>query len=125
MIEELVSRLIKQGHILQDINILITEAALHFEKKMPYKITFINKSKKSIKLPKNILFYHTEFHPRGLPKSLIQRCFTKSLKKLNLYDQLVVCYKCPTNIQNLLIPSKLRNTPGLNISDIIGKLKKQ
>ena len=122
MITKFVQRLRKRGHRLSIIKSLITEAALHFERKMCGKKTYI-KPKSLTTKPENVLFYKAQFHPRGVPRSYIHQAFKVSLKKLKLYDRLTICYSRPPNIRDLLIPSKLRDFPGNNTSDVAREFK--
>ena len=85
MIKKFAICLTKRGFPLKDIKLIITEAALHFEKKMPFCKQFIS-PKSATNMSTQNLYFHAQFHPKGVKRSLIHRCFTKSLNKLDLYD---------------------------------------
>jgi hypothetical protein len=123
MIRTFVTRLRKRNHSLYFIKNTITDAAHHFQTKMPNGKIFKNPKKKFQKTfgDQISLYYHAEYHPRGVNKSLIQRAFKATVDKLGIYNKMIVCYNRPKNIRDHLMPSKLPNVPGSNPSDLFNR----
>jgi hypothetical protein len=57
------------------------------------------------------LFFHQEFHPRGLPRESIRRAYDTLCAKHSGFDKLILAYKRPKNLRDALIPSRLQGLP--------------
>lgn len=57
------------------------------------------------------LFFHQEFHPRGLPRERIRRAYDTLCAKHSGFDKLILAYKRPKNLRDALIPSRLLGLP--------------
>ena len=123
MIQTFVTRLRKRNHSLYYIKNTITDTAHHFQIKISNEKIFKNPKKKFQKTCgyQIILYYHAEFHSRGVNKSLIQREFKATVDKLGIFDKMIVFYNRPKNILDHLMPSKLPNVPGSNPSDLFNR----
>jgi hypothetical protein len=49
----------------------------------------------------NHLFFHANFHPRGIPRHMIGQLHDRTLIKMKLFDDFIVAYHRPNNLQDL------------------------
>jgi hypothetical protein len=57
------------------------------------------------------LFFHQEFHPRGLPRESVRRAYETLCAKNSGFSKFILAYKRPRNLRDALIPSRLKGLP--------------
>ena len=115
-------RLLKRGYNSDEItkNIILTSENLQL--KMSNKRIFIKQNSNTKKSStNNKIFYHRVYHPKDITNATIQRIYHQCFKNLPDFQNLTICNSRPRNLQDILIPSKLRNIPLQNPSDILKK----
>lgn len=104
-------RLHRRGYTKNFIFFSILEASKYLQKKYKNSKKIKRKHKETYKDEENnTLFFHREFHPRGIPNYAIQDAYQRSIGKLCLFKQMTVCNSRPKNIRDILMPSKLNNS---------------
>ena len=104
-------RLHRRGYTKNFILFNILEASKHLQKKYNNSKKIIRKSKENNKDEENnTLFYHREFHPRGISNHAIQDAYQRSIGKLCLFNKMTICNSRPKNIRDVLMPSKLNTS---------------
>ena len=67
----------------------------------------------------NSLFYHAEYHPRGVPRRDIRAAYNATLAGHDNFKRLVVAYRRPRNLRDALMRTKLQEPPGHRVSDTL------
>ena len=101
--------LIDRGHDSNHIKTLFLEAAHKLDNPRPRRIT-----KPDTKIDQ--LFFHQQYHPQGLPKSLIRSAYKRFLGTHSGFKRLTIAYSRPKNLRDALMPSRLHTEDGANVS---------
>ena len=100
-------RLYRRGYTKNFILFNILEASKYLQKKYNNSKKIIRKTKENNKDEENnTLFYHREFHPRGITNHTIQDAFQRIIGKLCLFNKMTIYNSRPKNIRDVLMPSK-------------------
>ena len=122
MITTFTKRLLARGHELEVVQKLIKEASQYILSIMPSHKIYVRNKKQMQNNISDTIYFHAEYHSHGVPRKLLQRAFRSTIKKLGRYNKIMVCYRRPTNILDLLIPSTLRDIEQSKPSDYIQKI---
>lgn len=111
----LFQRLINVGYNPTKLHQVFTKAAMKIQQRQKYTYSTNNQPTEKIK-PNQRLFLHSTFHPKDVSRRMIQMIYKRTCGPV-LYDlldikQLTIAYHRPTNLRDLLMPSKLRECPG-------------
>ena len=109
---EFAEHLVDRGHDRDNVEALFREAAATFDA-ANYTA---NHSKEDTR---HTLFFHGEYHPRGVPKNTARRIYNDTLQGHDNYSRLVIAYRRPRNLRDALMRTKLDEPPGARISDLI------
>ena len=115
--------LLKRGYSSDEIRKNIILASEKLQLKMGNKRIFIKKPKHTQKSStKNKIFYHFIYHPKDSTNTTIQQIYHQCFKNLPDFQNLSIHNSRPRNLQDILIPSKLRNIPLQYPSDRLQKI---
>ena len=114
-------KLRERGHDPAILSDLFQKASSQFATKNGNAKRFI-KSGQSVHHNKRTLYFHQQFHPRGVRRHLLHEAYHASIGLLHFYDRQIVCYSRPKNLRDLIVPSTLSDVPGHNPSTIVGQL---
>ena len=122
-----VDRLVARGYNIETLSPLFQEAAeliiskqdLHAHTDLP---TLIDRNLDT-KAERETLYFHVEYHPRGISRRLIRSLYSTYLEKHSGFKKMIVCYSRPKNLRDKLIKTALPNTPGYNPLDILHSIK--
>jgi hypothetical protein len=70
-------------------------------------------------VPDDTLFFHTEYHPRGVSRHDIHRAFSDTLTGHCSFDRFVIAYSRPWNLRDALTQMKLLEPQGFCTSDFL------
>jgi hypothetical protein len=70
-------------------------------------------------VPDDTLFFHTEYHPRGVSRRDIRRAFSDTLAGHCGFDRFVIAYSRPRNLRDALTRTKLLEPEGFRTSDFL------
>ena len=114
--------LLKRGYNSDEITKNMILASENLQLKMGNKRIFIKQNSNTKKSStNNKIFYHRVYHPKDITNATIQQIYHQCFKNLPDFQNLTICNSRPRNLQDILIPSKLRNIPLQNPSDILKK----
>ena len=129
MVRKFFRRLLWRGYNLKELTTSFQEASAYLEGKHNSRRIFVSaatKRKRKNKEPEakdnddnTDLYYHAEYHPRGVPRRDIQQAYTDTLRKTGLFKRQIVAFSRPKNIGDLLSPSDLPERTGNNPSNYL------
>jgi hypothetical protein len=70
-------------------------------------------------VPDDTLFFHTEYHSRGVSRRDIRRAFSDTLAGHCGFDWFVIAYSRPRNLRDALTRTKLSEPQGFRTSDFL------
>lgn len=111
-------RLIARGHSPATVQELFMEAAKAIDRNSQRDTATATKAN-----PLNTLFFHWEFHPRGLQRQAIREAYNET--KCDEYcgfSRFVIAYHRPQNLQDAIIQSRVQGTDGNRESDIFDRI---
>jgi hypothetical protein len=115
---EFTTHLTKRGHNITTIAAISEEAGSNIERgPTPYRKPTRND------MDTTPLFFHTQYHPKGIPWKAIREIYNKTLAK-NGFDSFTIAFSGPKNLRDKLCASKLREVDGLeSTSEIVKRMR--
>jgi hypothetical protein len=112
-------RLISRGHSHNSVRELFTEAAAAIDRAIGRHTS--SESRRAD--PRNTLFYHLEYHPRGLTRHTIrvEYNFTGCVNESG-FSRLIIAFSRPRNLRDALMQTKLEEPDGSRASDIFNSI---
>ena len=120
----LFTKLRERGHDAETLKELFSRASEKIVSRNGNTKQFIQTHNER-KNTKRTMFFHCEYHPRGIPRPHLQSAWHSSVGELIFYEDQTICYSRPRNLRDLLIPSNLGRFTGHNPSDILRRLSIQ
>jgi hypothetical protein len=111
-------RLIARGHSPETVRQYCMEAASSID-----SIERAGRKTRDTADPSDTLFFHWEYHPRGISRQLIRREYNERCAATSGYDRMVVAFSRPRNLRDALMKSRLPDKEGENVSDVFDNLK--
>ena len=112
--QQFANHLIARGHRSQNISKLFLEAADKIDQGLR------KNSNQTVKATTaSSLFFHVQFHPRGLSRKTIRTTYTRYCEGHTNFNRLTIAYSRPPNLRNALIKSRLRATPDYIVSNYL------
>ena len=112
--QQFASHLIARGHSSQNISKLFLEAADKIDQGL------CKNSHQTVKATTaSSLFFHVQFHPRGLSRKTIRTTYTRYCEGHTNFNRLTIAYSRPPNLRDALIKSRLRATPDYIVSNYL------
>jgi hypothetical protein len=123
-VRRFVARLEARGHDHDELRPLFQDAfeAIARNPTLPASSSSSTTSRHNAAVPQNTLFYHSEFHPRGVARRDIRHAYSETLEGHSGFDRFIIAYSRPRNIRDALMSSKLKEQVGLHVSDLIKTL---
>ena len=118
-ITKFAERLCKRGYSKNEINKAFTDISFKLQNQMKFRKVYVRSNKEIKNKNKNTLFFKRTYHPKSVKNHSLQRIYTETLGKINLFDNMIVCNKRPKNIRDILMPSFLQLINGENPSDLL------
>jgi hypothetical protein len=110
------SHLIARGHNSSNISKLFLEAAEKIDKG---QCNGNHPQANAKATTASSLFFHVQFHPRGLTRTKIRRVYAKFCEGHTNFNRLTIAYSRPPNLRDALIKSRLRATPDYVVSNYL------
>jgi hypothetical protein len=95
-------QLVARGHNHASIKPLFLEAAQKLDQPQTQRLTDPAASN-------DALFYHLEYHPRGIDKTTIRGAYQRHLKKHSGFQRFIIAYARPKNLSDAIMPSTLKS----------------
>ena len=70
----------------------------------------------------NTLFFHWEYHPNRISQQSIRDSYNKHFADVSGFDQMIVTFSRPRNIQDSIMRMRLLDVEGSHASDIYNNL---
>ena len=118
-VQRFMGRLEARGHARKDLLPIFKEA---FEKISKSQDSASTRSSSDAAPPLSTLFFHGEYHPRGVSRQNIRKAYSDILEGHCGFDRFVVACSKPQNLRGALMRAKLSEPDGLRASDFISKL---
>lgn len=112
-------RLEARGHARENLIPIFKEA---FHKISESQDSASTRSSSNAASPLNTLFFHGEYHPRGISRRDVRKAYSDILEGHCGFDRLVVAYSKPQNLRGALMRTKLSEPDGFRASDFISRL---
>jgi hypothetical protein len=110
-------RLVARGHSQETVRQNCLEAAKSID-----TIERAGRLRRDDADPSNTLFFHWEYHPRGISRQLIRREYKEHCDGKTGFARMVVAFSRPRNLRDAIIKSKLPDKEGENVSDVYAKM---
>lgn len=107
IVRDFARRLIARGHNREVINRLLINSAKRLDLASRTNVPCSPACSATI----SALFFHQEFHPRGISRESICRAYGKLCAKHSGFLKFILAYKRPRNLRDALIPSRLQGLP--------------
>jgi hypothetical protein len=112
--------LLDRGHNATHLAHLFMSAASKFDAESRMTSVQLTMSKKiSQAEPKDTLFFHLEYHPRGIPRHTIRDIYNESLEPHSGFKRMVVAFSRPKNLRDALMRTQMDEPTGSRASDYI------
>ena len=130
-------RLLARGYHPHSTKQIFYEAAKQIEAAYTRRKSHHTNKTNNENKPPNEIYFHRQYHPKDISRSQIQNLFHTTCminnelgQGFNTYDglnidKLTVAYSRPKNLRDVLIPSKLFETPTISANQIINDTKNQ
>jgi hypothetical protein len=112
--QQFASHLIARGHNSSIISKLFLEAAGKIDQSQRSSRHHTAKATTA-----SSLFFHVQFHPRGLSRTTIRKAYAKFCEGHTTFNRFTIAYSRPPNLRDALIKSKLRATPDYIVSNYL------
>eukprot|EP00978_Attheya_sp_CCMP212_P018548 scaffold50888_cov61-Attheya_sp.AAC.1 len=68
--------------------------------------------------PKDTLFFHLEYHPRGIPRHAIRDIYKESLEPHSGFKRMVVAFSRPKNLRDALMRTQMDKPNPLGVAHL-------
>lgn len=110
-------RLIARGHSANSIRRIFMEAARSID-----RIEQSGRIPRNAANPTDTLFFHWEYHPRGISRQLIRNEYDRHGAAVSGFDRMIVAFSRPRNLRDALMRSRLPDVEGSQASDVFTHL---
>jgi hypothetical protein len=110
-------RLIARGHNKTLVRDLFMEAASDLDQAHRH-----NRRQCHDAEPSNTLFFHQEYHPRGVPRRAIREAYRRILDGHVGFNRFIIAYSRPKNLRDALIKTRLDEPEGRRASNFVASL---
>ena len=136
----LYDRLIAQGHKQDTIEPIFLEVATIIDHRLSTRVLRQQYTTEKHQRPEKRLFFHLPFHPKDISRQQIRNMYEttcetpdKNNESMKVFttdrgsrfgiENMTIAYHRPKNLRDLLSPSKLKETPSLNVKSVLKELK--
>ena len=122
------SRLIHRGYNIKTISTSFLEASDYLRSKYGDRKVFVQLSTRRKRANRidnnsnennNTIYYHTQYHPRGIKRRKIQQIYGKTIARTGLYKRKIVAFSRSKNLRDLLSPLTLPTVDRNNPSNLL------
>jgi hypothetical protein len=106
-------RLIARGHDARTIKQYFLEAAMAIDRRRT-----LGPRPRAQADPSNTLFFHWEFHPRGVTRRALRHAYKETLEGYSGFERFVIAYSRPRNLRDALMRTRLNEPAGHRASDL-------
>ena len=136
----LYDRLIARGHKQDTIEPIFLEVATIIDHRLSTRVLRQQYTTEKHQRPEKRLFFHLPFHPKDISRQQIRNMYEttcetpdKNGESMKVFttdrgsrfgiENMTIAYHRPKNLRDLLSPSKLKETPSLNVKSVLKELK--
>ena len=120
----------RRGQSMKKIHAVFADASTYIQNKYNGKKIYVKKKTPPLHAssstrhkqndePMPTLYFHMEYHPRGISRRQIQGIYNNTIGTTGLFKRQIVAFSRPRNLRDLLSPSALPDMDGNNPSDYL------
>lgn len=111
-------RLVARGHSPDNVRKLFREAAIAIDRHSRRTPPLTRRADS-----RNTLFYHLEFHPRGVTRQTVRSLYNfTGCADLSGFPRLIIAFSRPQNLRNALMRTQMEGQDGSRASDIFDRM---